>query len=1117
MHMFFFIIMLFNILEKQPYIRVYDVNNGLSQNVVYSLMYDSYGYVWVGTQDGLNRFDGQEFKVYRQDFNDSTSLSSNAIHTLIQRKNGSYWIGTSNGINILPHAFSNTFDRMNRATEKELTHNYILSLFEDSDENVWIGTIDGLSFYSNKSKQMKTILPYGRTFFIFEDDAQTIWIVSQHGLLTYNPRTKRVRPVENVENNLLVGNVLDKRTILLGNKENQLFIYDLIDRKKTRVYTHPLFSSITSVAKINDSLVYVGTRDSGLLKFNPNEEQLNIQQERFYNFSENSRVIINRILVDPEQNVWFGTWSYGLLKYNTQSIQFDHYLKKNRSNYNVQRFPIIALTESSDGDVWYSVANHGLEVINPITYQDKTELYAKRYPKLFKEKNIHFLYKEEHTIWFGIGGKGLISLDDKTKRITEYPQESFGLVNRIIKGNTTNLWIATGTGLFSFDLTTKKFSRYTNTTKPQTVTNHITDVLVGDTLLVGTSLGLFWLEPNSEKLHPFPSINLSNPYILRMYKQENILWVGTANGLNKYNLETKETTFYSMSDGLPNNVIYAILEDEFKNLWMSTNNGIARLSYDSGAYHFDHFNEAHNIQSKEFNHSAFHKGNNGQFYFGGINGFNRINTRIEHTHPQDPKVYITRISLMNNQLDLYDATDFKHSEKNIQFEFSALSHAGVKEYRYAYKLEGFNTDWVYIGQKSSVNFTNLSGNAYTFRVRVQNEHGKLGKHEATYSFVIHTPFWYKSWFYISVFILFICSIYLFLKIRLYTIRKHNTELEDLVKKRTGLIYEKNSELSVANKHLENALQELRKSEDKNKTLLEFIIHDLKHPLNKILSLSRKAPTDETQELIHFAANETLNMSLNILETQMYENKALTLSIKPHNLRDIAHDSIHQMNTCALEKNLLIQNCISREFTVDVDRPIILRVFLNLVTNAIKYSECNTEIIIDAYENQKNFQVSVSDTGKTIPKDKLDDIFNKYTRLEEAVSSSIRSYGLGLPFSKIAVEAHKCNIWAESSKERTTFYFTLPKSDIVCISEKSELKENQFAFTENDLKLLAPIYQKIQTFQVYDASAIFSCLDDIKHINEPRIIQWCKEVENAVLFSNKIRFNELIHLLEVNHV
>lgn len=748
---------------------VLTINNGLSQNYVFDVIQDTRGFIWLGTKEGLNRYDGYTVVAYRNDPYDTTSLSSNTVTTLYEDQGGTLWIGTSNGGLNRFDASSETFIRHGHSAVDPgtLSHDHILCIYDGSNNSLWIGTQYGLN---RLDKQTGTVRRYfsdpgdhrslsGNTIIDVLEANDTVWISTARGLCYLDLSTGIITRVVDVRfpaiqdrgTTALFRDVSDR--ILVGGR-NGLYHY-------TPAGFIPLFTAndsnkyfwISRIREDHQRHLWINTasrmvrisRDGGTIS---TIEAL--QQERF----------TRGLWIDRSGVVWSGTSGLGAFMMRPRQQQFG----KRTGNFLGELF------------------RREIGIIN--------EYFNRRGIPYIVDLNFRggnfFSAVEESTdaVWF-LTERGLFKIPKYDQTVTVFPTNPRGAekdpswpVNTVYRDRNNDLWIATvgGISLFSRrDGSLTYFRLYPGSTPSASMLNFssyadITAMFLdrNNVMWCGTpELGLIRFDTRTQTVRyfsfdPVNKNSISSDHVLSVnedpYTPDSVLWIGTdGGGLNRLNTVTEQFTSLTTKDGLPNNVVYSILTDTSLQLWMSTNNGLIR--FDPRTNDIAAYDAQDGLQSNEFNRNEYYKTGDGKFYFGGIYGYNAFypSQILKNTIP--PIVVITEFRLFNNPViggDLSsvlnrsitetDSIVLEYTDNMFSFQFAALDYNAPKKNRYAYQLAGFNSDWINANTARIATYTNIDPGTYVFRVKASNSDGVWNEEGTNIVVTVLPPFWMTWWF-----------------------------------------------------------------------------------------------------------------------------------------------------------------------------------------------------------------------------------------------------------------------------------------------------------------------------------------------------------------------------------
>lgn len=818
------------------------IESGLSQNSIFAILQDRQGLMWFGTKDGLNMYDGYKFTVYRNSLKDSFSLSNNNIKCLLEDKAGNLWIGTwGGGVNVLNRStgkFSHyKFIEYNAAG---LNNNFITDLLEDKHGNIWIGTDGGgLNKFEIKTKTFKHYvqqwgssksLSSNRINNIIEDRNGIIWCGTKgDGLNRLDPSTDKItiyehdaKKVNSLSENWVSaiyeasnGDILvaGLTCINIFNKDDESF-------ERYPIKNGPI--PISAIAEDRNHTFWISTLGEGLFHFN---KRLSLFTQYIHNPYENETLTLDNlpsIAIDRGGVIWIGSDGAGINKTNPHASKFGIYRNEPGNLKSIKSKSIRAIYIDKN-QLLYIGGYGGVDVIDR-----KNELImpliAKRNNsvEVINSKGFHIFLEDANDpniVWIGLEGEGISKYDVTTKKIKTFKNTKeyhpYGICGNSfysgIDDGKGTIWLGSAQGLTKLDKASETFTCFTKEhDDPNSLNNNEVGALYLDNdgiLWIGTTGGgLDEFDPKTEQfIHhvtiPNDTNSLSNNSIRSIFSDGNgILWIGTdGGGLNKYDVKKNIFKAYTVDDGLPNNVIYSILSDNKNNLWVSTNLGLS--VFNPKTEKFKNFDISDGLQSNEFNQGAYYKGKNGELFFGGINGLNFFNPDIIKENRYPPTIIITSFKKSNTEfffdkpINLLNEITLSHQDRVFSFEFSALDYTSPEKNQYAYKMEGFNEDWIYNGTNHEATFTNLNPGTYTFTVKGSNNDGVWNNKGTSIKIIIPPPFWQTVWFRVLIALLATAIVIAIFRIRLQNIKKQNLLLEMQVQERTH-------ELSEINKQLE---------------------------------------------------------------------------------------------------------------------------------------------------------------------------------------------------------------------------------------------------------------------------------------------------------------------------
>ncbi|MFC2137845.1 two-component regulator propeller domain-containing protein [Bacteroidota bacterium] len=826
-------------------------NDGLSQATVTSIIQDHQGFMWFGTYDGLNRYDGIRFKIYKYDVEDTLSISNSSITAICEDRLNNLWVGTVGGglnsFNREKEEFIRFQNNPNDSTS--ISNNIVKNIFEDHKGNLWIATWGGglnlfnyktnkfTRFSHNPNNQNSLSSNYIST--IDEDEFGNLWLSTTKGLCKFNFKTSEFEKFThdpNIEfsissNDVSAVFVDPNGYIWAGTWGQGLNKFDP-ETKKFKRFMHIPYNPntishniIRFIHKENLGNLYLATWGGGLELFNTKTERFTHIKNDPIDQNSLSGGFVYTIYMDDLDILWVGTDFKGISKYDKKKQKFAHYKKFSDNNTGLIGNTVFSIVEDSDGIMWFGT-NRGLNSFNPKTQKFQSYVSDPDDPNTLSNNVIRSIIEEDGILWIATE-IGLNRFDLRTGIFKRYLHDP----NNINSISSTNvyllfidsydqMWIGTYSGgLSKFDRTTETFIHYRyNLKDPTSIGSNffwsIIEDIDGYIWMGSDDNGVSRYDRNNDTFKSFKHINhknsISGNKVLCILEASNgILWIGTTSGLNRYDRKHNIVKHYFKKDGLPSNSIQGILEDDENNLWISTNNGLSK--FNSINETFQNFNVSDGLQSNEFGVNSCYKARNGQMYFGGINGFNVFHPSKISYNPNIPPVVITGFKLFNKEVPIDNVSDIKsilqksitetneitlsYKQNVISFEFAALNYSHPERNQYAYIMENFESDWNYVGNKSEASYTNLDPGKYIFKVKASNNDGLWNETGTSISIIITPPFWQTWWFRFSILFFIIGTFLSFYFYRISNLKKQKIYLEKIVKERTHEIEEKNKILT----------------------------------------------------------------------------------------------------------------------------------------------------------------------------------------------------------------------------------------------------------------------------------------------------------------------------------
>ncbi|MBN1250489.1 MAG: hypothetical protein JXR51_12770 [Bacteroidales bacterium] len=1060
-------------------------NEGLSHNNVYSIMQDKYGFMWFGAQEGLNRYDGYNFKQFYSEPNNLNSSSSSNFGKIFEDSKGFIWLGTyRSGLD--------KYDPINRIfkhfdyDEKDtnsLSNSKIRGINEDKYGNIWIATSGGgLNKYNPltdtfthflHSETNKNSISSNDLNCLFIDNTGNFWIATSKGVDFFDIKTNQFKHYVlgsesyDITRNISISSVIvDEKGIVWLGSSNGVFTINPITNKINNYkqdISNPqsLGSNIINVI-YEDSYgtIWIGTENGGLNKFIPEK---NAFENYIFDIKNPYSISSNRIwsiYEDQSKILWIGTKGGGVNKLDLKRKKFEHLYYSTDKKTGLPHPSVSAIVGDSTNNIWIGTDGGGV-----CKYSEKEGITDRFYEKPFDKNSLSddqiwsSFTDKKNRIWLGMHTGGLdCIISEKGKYIikkyineTNNPHSiSNNQVNTIFEDNLGMLWIGTRNGLNKLIDTIENVAPYFQRindnftdTASSFSSNYITSIYQDhyNYMWIGTyTNGLNRLNPENGEIIKFENIannnnSLSSNNIQTIFEDHyGNLWIGTGSGLNKLNRKTNTFKRYFVKDGLPSNEIMAILEDNSGFLWISTSKGLSKFNPINDE--MINFNISDGLYSDGFNWNSAYKNVDGKLFFGTNSGMVSFYPSEIQLNSFIPKIVITKFSIIkddkwvSNDMFISNYNDENNRiilsyENNIfSVEFAAMDFTNPNNNTFQYKIDGIDNNWIDYGNKRFIMVTNLKPGDYVLRIRGTNNDKTLNESGIALAISVKPPFWNSIWFYLIIIVigfLIVIWVYSFL-IELKT----NKILED-----------KNLQLEITNKKLiesEKSLKLLNNTKDK---FFSIIAHDLRNPFNPLLSLTELLDDDydtftetERKEFIKEikgGAKKLHNLLENLLQWALSQTHQIKFKQEKLELNSIINKNIDLLEINAEKKQISLINNFSSIANIMADENMINSIIRNLLNNAMKFSPENSQIDIFIRDFDKQYIVEVADNGIGISKEDLPEVFGGISKNSSKKVKGAGS-GLGLILCKDFVEQNGGKIWVTSNlNEGSVFHFTVNKA------------------------------------------------------------------------------------------
>jgi signal transduction histidine kinase/streptogramin lyase len=1029
--------------------------DGLSGKHITCSEQDKEGFMWFGTQDGLNKYDGYRFQVFQPDPADPTnSIGHNWVSSVYEDRKGRLWLTTFGGGLYQVDKQHGKFRVHWVDSARSSNRNSGYSIYEDRQGVLWIPSKGGLNRFDPDTHRF-TLFPNPQTeddlvYTVCEDRLGTFWVGSNKGLFQLNRSTRQYIPFPlepaGSTASATVHSLYEDAKGILWVVSGQVVIYRL-DPGNGILSRYPLQATIVEthtglphcIAEDATGRLWIGTHD-GLYRMEKTTGKITVFQANPAVPGSLSSNVIRSVYTDRTGILWVGTQN-GINQVNTQPKKFRTYqITPDPTSSRLPQNHVSDIFEDRLGIIWLGNFFDGLYSFD--THTGRFNWYAAnpKNPQGLISNKVESVFEDSRgVLWVGAANT-LHTLDRKTGKFTRYPcQTGTFLIREDIYGK---LWIS-GKGLASFDPKTARFSYYLHNPADSSSLsyNGLSTLLTsrtGDIWVAPYSRGISRLDHRTGKFtHYNPNQAstkncLNDKDIQSLYEDPNgMIWAGGyQKGLNRFDPKKGSFRAYTTRDGLPNNHISSIQGDNAGNLWLGTHRGLCR--FNPLTKQCRNYDESDGLQDNEFQDS-FATGFDGKLIFGGSNGFNVFHPDSIRENTYVPPIHITGIKVLDQpRSPNSDLLRLSHRENYLSFDFVAINYQVSEKIQYAYQLEGVDQDWVQSGTRRFANYTNLDPGAYVFRVKSSNSDGVWNNREAAIRIMITPPFWRTTWFRLLIAAMLGLVVYSIYAFRVRRIERLNRKLEALVSQRTKeleySLVETEGQRQEAQHQRQIALEANRfKSE-----LMGITVHDLKNPLVGMMLYTEliKRSAADPKEVIHLAgiikeaAQSMFNLLSNLIKTVRAESNQLQPQKQLTNLSLLARNVIDRNQVLAQFKQQHIRVDLAETCLAEVDTDMIQEVFDNLISNAIKYSSPEKTIWVSLSQKGEHIRFQVKDEGPGLSREDIKKIFGPFQRLSAKPTGEEASFGLGLYIVRKLVELHGGKVWANSEEKGKGSHFTV---------------------------------------------------------------------------------------------
>jgi ligand-binding sensor domain-containing protein/signal transduction histidine kinase/DNA-binding NarL/FixJ family response regulator len=1034
--------------QQSYYFKNYQVQNGLSSNTITTILQDKKGFMWFGSRNGLNRFDGNVFKLFGNKLGDSTSIGSNSIFSLYEDSKETIWVGTYKGIYLF-NPLKETFIAFKLIAPGEVRY-----ITGDHQHHIWI--ISNLNLY-RYDELSNTITAYplknDQTITLNMATNGSVWTATSQGLIHhYNAAGKKVAVYDiSIANNgrkfsaiqeiypvgdtsVIVGTM--NQAVLYNYKSNRLV--NILKDQKTPVDIH-----VHVIFHFNDSTYWFGT-ENGLYIFNLQTGKTTIVQKQYSNPYSITDNIISAIYKDREGGTWIGTYFGGLNYYSGQYNNFKKYFPEPGIN-SLSGNIVHEITKDQYGNLWIGTEDAGLNKINLKTGFIKHFLPGNEVGSI-AYRNIHGLIADGNQLWIGTYEHGLDVIDLRTEKVIKHyssgtDDKSFhgNFIVALYKTHGGDILVGTWNGLFKYNRATDSFNWLLF------FGDHIQSIHEDDegTLWVSTyGNGVYYYnESKNEKGHifyqPGNTNSILNDYVNGLFiDSRKQVWFCTEGGLSRYNPKNKQITNYTKENGLPDNQVFRMQEDETGKLWISTAKGLAR--FDAASSTFNNYHTVNGLPTEQFNYNSSYRDPDGTMYFGTVKGMVSFMPARFVKNPYVPPVYITGLQVNNNEVGINGQNSpltnsitytpsitLPFNSSNISLDVAVLSYVIPEMNGYAYKMEGIDKNWINFKNNRKVYYSKLPAGDYVFNLKGSNSEGVWNNKIVRLDVHILPPFYATFWAYL-LYLIIVAAVVITI------VRYYHLAISEKNKRRIETI-EINTEREIYNAKIEfftNVAHEIR-------TPLTLI----KMPLDKLIASEFDDPeTMENLAMIKKNTNRLIGLTNQLLDFRKAEANKFSLNFSKTDINELLNEVYATFKPAAESKNLTYKLELPRiTLHAYVDHEALKKILSNLFNNAIKYATQTAIIKLLPFSSEdETFRVEVRNDGYLIPADLQEKIFEPFYRIKETEKEA--GTGIGLPLARSLTLLHKGTLELKPSiNAQNIFLLSLPthQETEIDLGEKEE--------------------------------------------------------------------------------
>lgn len=1045
--------------------KFYSTDKELSNSLINAVYQDRKGFIWIATENGLNKFDGTRFSIYRHNATDSTSLKNNYVRTLFEDSRGNFWIGCINGLQRYDRATDN-FHELFISRKDGRKNPHITSIIERRNGDLWIATSGqgAISLKKNSnpaSFHIETELTdrIGSNYLnvIFEDSRQNLWIATEEkGLYRYSPESKELKSYkapyhiagddvsaicENAHGQIFVG-TLTKGLFRLSSRQEGNF--------EPVLYQNRMNLNIRTLIIDTRGKLIIGTDGEGVKEYQPQQDII-VDSEINAGPFDFSKSKVHSLIEDKDHNLWLGIFQKGLILVPGISNKFDYYGYKSIHNNTIGSSCVMAIHTDEQATIWIGTDNDGLYAINDQGKQLRHYTHQAGNPQSVPGTILCLYEDSNQELWLGSYFDGLARMNKQTGTCQDATSLLQGNLNAgkpkvscIIEDKNKNLWVGTyGSGLYKINLPTQHVTYYESTRNENDdwsinrLPNDWISYLLEDRegmIWIGTYKGLAVLNPQTDNFINYKKQNNLLPGYVVYSLLENSngeIWAGTSEGLVCLNKDRLTPVLFTTADGLPSDIICGLAEDEKKNIWISTHQGISKLNPPEKK--FINYYAGDGLQGNEFTRTAVFKDKRGKIFFGGTNGVTAFYPQDITEIKKEMNVLITGFHVAyrpvkkgdksgNNVITdtaVMDTEQFTlaYNENTFSIDFSVLEFSNPDRISYQYKIKELGDEWISTQPGTNrVTYSSLKPGKYTFSVQARDHNNFSNIRTVT---IAITPPWYQTWWAkviwgcLGALLIYALTMYILSRIR------HRQEV-------------------MRQKHMEQI----------NEAKLQFFInisHEIRTPMTLIISPLEKLLAEHSEKqpvylMIYRNAQRILRLINQLMDIRKLDKGQMHLKFRETDIVGFINDLMQTFNYQAQKKNITftfekeLEGADSLKVWIDLNN--FDKVLMNVLSNAFKYTHegGNIEVSLktghnDAYRGalKDYFEIDITDNGIGIDKNKIEQIFERFYQIDNDMTQSNFGTGIGLHLSRSLVELHHGIIKAENREDGqgTRFIIRLP--------------------------------------------------------------------------------------------